>query len=678
MQKICFIAVVVSFSLSGLLVNAKSPKVEELALPTLTPEGQHATSSKRITAQFTRAHYKQVRMDDTLSMQVFDKYIKQLDYARNVFTQTDIGNFNQYRLDFDTVISRGKLDKAFEIFNVSLKRRLERFEYALSLLNKPFDFTLDESYNFDREDAQWPKNKAELDELWRLKVKYDALNLTLTGKEWKKVSEVLGKRYRYAIKRLKQTESEDVFQIIMNSFARVVEPHTSYLSPRNAERFQMQMNLSLEGIGAVLRGEEDYTVIQSVVSGGPADKSNELKPKDKIVGVAQAEKEFVDVIGWRLDDVVELIKGPKGTQVRLQIQSGESDDDANLKTVSIIRDTIKLEDRAAKSEVYYEVDGDKTSKKLGIINIPSFYNNLSRDVKAELKKLTDEKVEGIIVDLRGNGGGSLKESTLLTGLFIDKGPVSQVRNGANRIEVNSDRDGVSYYQGPLTVMVDRYSASASEIFSAAIQDYGRGVIIGEQTFGKGTVQQHRGLGRVYDLYEKPFGSIQFTIAKFYRINGGSTQHRGVLPDISFPSAIDPEDWGESKEENALPWDKIPKAEYAKLNELTADFNYLQSLHDERIVNNTEFNYLLDDIKTYKAEKDDKSVSLNLAVRKKKREERKAKQLVRVNERLVKLGKEKVKSLDDDLPEELDELDPFLDEAAKITFDLVALGKIAKK
>jgi len=677
MQKFCRIAIAVSISFSSLLVNANDKKTEDLPIPTLAPEGQHATSSKRITAQFTRAHYKQVKMDDILSKQIFDRYIKQLDYARNVFTQADIDSFSKYQLDFDTVISRGKLNKAYEIYNLNLIRRLERYEYALSLLEKPFDFTIDESYNFDREDAAWPTDKAELDELWRLKVKYDALNLTLAGKKFEKVAEILGKRYRYAIKRIKQSESEDVFQIIMNSFARVVEPHTSYLSPRNAERFQMEMNLSLEGIGAVLRAEEDYTVIQSVVSGGPADKSNELKPKDRIVGVAQATKDFVDVIGWRLDDVVELIKGPKGTQVRLQVLSGDSDDDANTKVVSIIRDTIKLEDRAAKSEIYYEIQDDKTSKKLGIINIPSFYNNLSRDVKIELKKLKDENVEGIIVDLRGNGGGSLSEATLLTGLFIDKGPVVQVRNGANRIEVNSDRDGISHYKGPLTVMVDRYSASASEIFSAAIQDYGRGIIIGEHTFGKGTVQQHRGLGRVYDLYEKPLGSIQFTIAKFYRINGGSTQHRGVLPDISFPSAVDPKDWGESKEENALPWDKIPKAEYAKLNELTGDFAYLQSLHDERIKDNTEFNYLLDDIKEYKAEKDNKTVSLNLAIRKDKREKRKAKQLVRVNERLVKLGKAAVKNLDD-LPDELDELDPFLDEAAKITFDLVSLGRMAKK
>jgi len=678
MHKFCRIAVAVSLSLASISVLAEI-KEDNKNLPILAPESQHATSTKRITAQFTRAHYKQIKIDDQLSEQVFDRYIKQLDYARNVFLASDVEGFEKYRDEFDTVIARGKLDIAYEIYNLNLQRRLERYEYALSLLenDEAFNFELDESYNFDREDAKRPTSVDELDELWRKKVKYDALNLTLAGKEWEKIQEVLAKRYRYAIKRLKQSESEDVFQTVMNSFARVVEPHTSYLSPRNAERFQMEMNLSLEGIGAVLRAEEDYTVIQSVVSGGPADKSKELKPKDRIVGVSQDDKEFVDVIGWRLDDVVELIKGPKGSKVRLQVLGEESEDDSSIKVVSIIRDTIKLEDRAAKSEVYFEKEGDENSKKLGVITIPSFYNHLSRDVKLEIAKLKEANVEGVIVDLRGNGGGSLTEATLLTGLFIDKGPVVQVRDGANRVQVNSDKDGISFYDGPLTVMVDRYSASASEIFSAAIQDYGRGVIVGEHTFGKGTVQQHRGLGRVYDLYEKPFGSIQFTIAKFYRINGGSTQHRGVLPDIEFPSAIDPADWGESKEENALPWDQIPKARYNKLNDISQDLTYLNSLHSTRVVQNKEFNYLLSDIEEYKAEKDDKTISLNLVKRKEKRESRKAKQLQRANERLVMMGKEKVVSLDD-LPEDLEALDPFLDETAKITFDLVSLGKVAKK
>lgn len=678
MHKFCCIAIAVSLSLASISVFAETKEDNE-SLLILAPESQHATSTKRITAQFTRAHYKKIKIDDLLSEQIFDRYIKQLDYARNVFLAADVKGFEQYRDEFDTVISRGKLDVAYEIYNLNLQRRLERYQYALKLLasDKPFDFSLDESYNFDREDAQWPNSVDELDELWRKKVKYDALNLTLAGKEWEKIQEVLGKRYRYAIKRLKQSESEDVFQIVMNSFARVVEPHTSYLSPRNAERFQMEMNLSLEGIGAVLRAEEDYTVIQSVVSGGPADKSNELNPKDRIVGVAQDDKEFVDVIGWRLDDVVELIKGPKGSKVRLQVLGAESEDDSSIKVVSIVRDTIKLEDRAAKSEVYFEKEGDENTKKLGVITIPSFYNHLSRDVKLEIAKLKVENVDGIIVDLRGNGGGSLTEATLLTGLFIDKGPVVQVRDGANRVQVNSDKDGISFYDGPLTVMVDRYSASASEIFSAAIQDYGRGVIVGEHTFGKGTVQQHRGLGRVYDLYEKPFGSIQFTIAKFYRINGGSTQHRGVLPDIEFPSAIDPADWGESKEENALPWDQIPKVQYNKLNDISEDVSYLTSLYSSRVEKNQEFNYLLSDIAEYKAEKDDKNISLNLVKRKEKRESGKAKQLKRANERLTVMGKENIADLDD-LPEDLEALDPFLDETARITFDLVSLGKVAKK
>ncbi|MBO9491394.1 carboxy terminal-processing peptidase [Endozoicomonas sp. G2_1] len=679
MDKFCRIALAISIAVNSSLVIASTnteANVDE-AVKVLAPETQHAISSKRITARFTRDHYKKFDIDDQLSSQIFDRYIKSLDYSRNVFLKSDVDSFEQYRDDFDTVVSRGKLQVAYDIYNINMQRRLERYQYAISLLEKPFDFDKDEVYAYDREEAAWPTSVAELNELWRLKVKYDALNLTLAGKEWPKVKEVLTKRYNYAIKRLKQNESEDVFQIVMNSFARVVEPHTSYLSPRNAERFQMEMNLELEGIGAVLRAEDDYTVIQSVVNGGPADKSNDLKPKDRIVGVSQDDGDFEDVIGWRLDDVVDLIKGPKGSKVRLQVLPADADDDASIKIVSIVRDKIKLEDRAAKSEVYYENEGTADSRKLGVIEIPGFYNNLSRDVKKEIDKLKEEHVDGIIVDLRGNGGGSLNEAILLTGLFIDKGPVVQVRDTAQRVRQQADRDGIVYYDGPLTVMVDRYSASASEIFSAAIQDYGRGVIIGEHTFGKGTVQQHRPLKRVYDLYENDLGSIQYTIAKFYRINGGSTQHKGVLPDIEFPSAIDPEEWGESKEENALPWDQVRKANYRELGDLSKDIEYLTGLYQERIKNNTEFGYLLEDIAEYQAEKDDKTISLNLAERKKKQESRKAKRLARANQRLVAMGKEKVESLED-LPEELDELDPFLDEGARITFDLVSLGKLAKK
>lgn len=669
------LAVSLSFASVSLLASVDKRPAEEI--PVLQPESQHAASSKRVSALFSRAHYKAFSMDDELSEQILARYLKMLDYGRNVFLKSDIDGFAQYKHDFDSMLARGRLDAAFDIYNLNMKRREERYEYALSLLEKPFDFTKEERYHFDREDAEWASSEAELNELWRKRVKYDALNLTLADKEWQKVKETLTKRYTRAIKRLKQSESEDAFQLLMNSFARVVEPHTSYLSPRNAERFKVDMNLSLEGIGAVLRAEDDYTVIQSVVTGGPADKSKQLKRKDRIIGVSQGADDFVDVIGWRLDDVVDLIKGPKGSTVRLQVMGQKDSADDTVKIVSIVRDKIILEDKAAKSEIIFEDMEKQAGRKLGVISIPSFYNNLSRHVKKEIDKLKAEGVEGIIVDLRGNGGGSLTEATLLTGLFIDKGPVVQVRNQANRIEVNRDTDGITYYDGPLTVMVDRYSASASEIFSAAIQDYGRGVIIGEQTFGKGTVQQHKPLGRVYDLYSKPLGSVQYTIAKFYRINGGSTQHKGVVPDISFPSAVAPEDWGESKEENALPWDQVPKARYSTLNNVDADISFLHSSYAERIKTNPEFNYLLVDIEEYKKEKDDKSISLNLEERKAKRVERRTKQLARANERLALMGKEKVTSIDD-IPEELDELDPFLDEAARITYDYVSLGKLAKK
>lgn len=678
MQKYCRIAIAISLSISSFCALSSVPKSLTSAdeVPVLSPQSQHKTASKRISSIFSRSHYKQFKFDDQLSGLVYDRYIKQLDYSRNVFLAADIKHLEQYRDKFDDMVESGKLDVAFEIYNLNVLRRLERYNYALSLLDKEFDFTLKESYEFDREEAQWPADTAELNELWRKKVKYDALNLKLAGKEWGDIKSVLTKRYNYAVKRLKQNESEDVFQIVMNAFSRTVEPHTSYLSPRNAERFQMEMNLSLEGIGAVLRIEEDYTVIQSVVTGGPADKSEQLKPKDRIIGVAQGDANFEDVVGWRLDDVVELIKGPKGSQVRLQVQSEDSEV-SDIRVVSIVRDKIKLEDRAAKSEVFYEKVDDKNSRKIGIIDIPSFYNNLSKDVKTEIAKLRDLNVEGIIIDLRGNGGGSLTEATLLTGLFIDKGPVVQVRDGANRISINADTDGYSYYNGPLTVMVDRYSASASEIFAAAMQDYGRAIIVGEQTFGKGTVQQHRGLGRIYDLYENPLGSIQYTIAKFYRINGGSTQHKGVTPDILFPTAIDHAEWGESREENALPWDQIPKAKYNRLGNNASKVDYLTSLHKQRIKTNAEFNYLFDDIERYKAEKDDKSISLNLVERKAKREADKVRRLTRANERLVAMGKEKVESLDD-LPEELNDIDPFLDETSRILFDFVSADKMVKK
>ena len=476
------------------------------------------------------------------------------------------------------------------------------------------------------------------------------------------------------MRRLSQSQNEDAFQLVMNSFARSIEAHTSYLSPRRAERFTMEMNLELEGIGAVLQPVDEFTVIRSLVPGGPADSTEQLKPEDKIIAVAQGEDDYVDIVGWRLDDVVELIKGKKGTEVRLQVVRG--DVGGNSKEVSIIRDKVKLEDRAADSQVFESQTGDLNAK-IGVITIPSFYNHLSADVAAEVAKLKDQNVDGIIVDLRGNGGGSLNEASRLTGLFIDRGPVVQIRSGAGNINILGDYDGVVHYDGPLTVLVDRYSASASEIFSAALQDYGRALIVGEQTFGKGTVQEHRPLKKPFDRFDNKLGSVQYTTSKFYRINGGSTQNKGVIPDILLPSAIDPAEWGESQEDNALPWDNIRPARYQPSAEIRAKVKMLTDRHLERIAVEPEFAFLDTDIKEYKENKDKNFISLNEKERLAEKDENSEKRLARRNLRLERLGFEKVKDLEQDTPEELDQLDPFLEETARITADLVSTSQYVK-
>ncbi|MBZ4679791.1 MAG: C-terminal processing peptidase [Shewanella sp.] len=663
---------------------AISPAVPVSELPHLQQEPQHKVASKRITGLFSRSHYHRFDLDDAFSQQIFKRYLEQLDYRRNVLLQSDIDSFKVYANQFDDMVRSGDLEPAYKMYDLVQQRRYERFVYALSLLDKEMDFNqAGDAYVFDRKDAAWPKDEAELNELWRQRVKYDALNLKLTGKEWPEIVDVLGKRYNNAIKRLKQTNSEDVFQGLMNAFARSVEPHTSYLSPRNAERFQMEMNLSLEGIGAVLQMEDDYTVIKSLVAGGPAALSEKLAPEDKIVGVGQEGKEMVDVIGWRLDDVVELIKGPKGSKVTLQVLPKKGGSNAKPINVTVVRDKIRLEDRAATSKIVEPDTGPYAQRKIGVIQIPGFYMDLSRDVAKELQTLNEAKVEGVIVDLRGNGGGALTEATLLTGLFIDQGPVVQIRDANGRISENRDNDGKSYYDGPLTVMVDRYSASASEIFAAALQDYGRALIIGESTFGKGTVQQHKSLGRIYDLYEKPVGHVQYTIAKFYRINGGSTQLKGVTPDIPFPSALEPGEYGEAEEDNALPWDKVPVAKYQPLGEISAEMvGNLAKRHQSRIKQDVEFGYILQDIGEFKKHHKEKSVSLVESERLAERDKDDQKQLARLNERRVDHGLEPLKSLDDDENVSEDEKkietpDAFLDEAVYITLDMVDYQRLAK-
>ncbi|WCE31082.1 carboxy terminal-processing peptidase [Vibrio sp. SCSIO 43137] len=657
--KVTLLAASICLAASAQALEAKISKDQ---LPTLAPESQHKTASRRVTSKFTTTHYKRFSLNDEFSKAIFNRYLKMLDFNRNVFTQSDIDSFQNWSVQLDDQLKAGNNQIAFDVYNLAMKRRFERFEYALSLLDQEMKFDTDEEIELDRSEAPWAKDEKELNELWRKRVKYDALSLKLTDKEWPEIKEMLEKRYNNAIKRITQSHSEDAFQTYMNAFAREVDPHTSYLSPRNAEQFQSEMNLSLEGIGAVLQMTDDYTVIRSLVAGGPASKSKELSEGDRIIGVAQEDSEMVDVIGWRLDDVVQLIKGPKGTKVILQVlPEGKN---AKSHNVTIVRDKIRLEDRAVKSEVI-----EKDGKKIGVLEVPSFYVGLSKDTDKLIQELKAQSVDGIIVDLRNNGGGALTEATALSGLFISKGPVVQVRDSYGRVTVNRDTDGVVSYQGPLTVLVNRYSASASEIFAAAMQDYGRAIILGEQSFGKGTVQQHKTLSEIYDMFDKDPGYIQFTIQKFYRIDGGSTQNKGVVPDILYPTAIDPSETGESVEDNALPWDSIDRASYKKLASRDAEIAQLKKAHHARTAKDLEFSFIESDIARYKAEKDDNMLSLNEKVRRNKSDERDERRLARINERQSAANEETYKSLED-VPKDYEAPDAYLNETVAIMVDMI--------
>lgn len=659
------------------------PKHSVDELPKLEQKSQHDTASERITSYFTRYHFSGMALDNELSEQIYDRYFEMIDYSKMFLLKDDIESASEYKHLFDDMLKSGDLNVAYNIYQSSLKRRFNRYTYALSLLDEeqPMDFSVKgDKYYYDREEAEWPASEEELNELWQSRVKYDALNLKLTGKEWPEIVETLGKRYNSALNRLTKSKSEDVFQTLMNAFARSVEPHTSYLSPSNSERFKQNMNLELEGIGAVLQSEYDYTVIRSLVPGGPADKTGKLSPDDKIIAVGQGKgedkEEFVDIIGMRLDDVVELIKGPKGTTVRLQVLKSSQGAGGTPSVVNVTRDKVKLEDRAAKAEVKTIEDGIYKDQKMGVIEIPGFYNNLTADVKSLIKDLQSKKVEGLIIDLRGNGGGALTEAIGLTGLFIDKGPVVQVSDGRGRVDVSKDKDGKVFYEGPLFVMVDRYSASASEIFAAAMQDYERALILGENSFGKGTVQQHRGLARRFDFFDEPLGSVQYTIAKFYRINGGSTQLKGVQPDIEFPSYVEPSEWGESKEDNALPWDKIKKADFKPLNRVTdSEVAVLQSRLNKRIEKAPEFEFIFEDIERYRLEKDKTWVSLNSETRKNKEDKQKERQLERVNARLKRAGMEPVDDIEN-APESVTEVDPYLEQALLVAMEFINSKELA--
>ncbi|AUX72910.1 carboxy terminal-processing peptidase [Erwinia pyrifoliae] len=640
-------------------------------IPQLHQEAQHATVSERVTSRFTRSHYRQFDLNQEFSVKIFERYLNLLDFSHNVLLASDIDQFADKKTTLGDGLRNGQLSVFYDLYNLAQKRRFERYQYALSVLNKPMDFTGNDSIDIDRSKSPWPKTSAELNQLWDEKVKFDELSLKLAGKDQKEIREVLTKRYQFAERRLAQSNSEDVFQLAMTAFAHEIDPHTNYLSPRSTEQFNTEMSLSLEGIGAVLQMDDDYTTINSMVAGGPAAKSKSFTVGDRIVGVGQPGKPMVDVIGWRLDDVVAQIKGPKGSKLRLEIlPAGKG---TKTRIITLTREKIRLEDRAVKMSVHHA-----GKQKVGVLDIPGFYVGLTDDVKVQLQKLQKQNVDSVVIDLRTNGGGALTEAVSLSGLFIPGGPVVQVRDNNGKVRQDSDNDGVTYFKGPLVVLVDRFSASASEIFAAAMQDYGRALIVGEPTFGKGTVQQYRSLNRIYDQMLRPewpaLGSVQYTIQKFYRINGGSTQRKGVTPDLLMPTGVEAVETGEKFEDNALPWDSVNAATYVKTGDLKPLEPQLLKDHQDRIAKNAEFQYIISDIARFNANKDKHNIiSLNLATREKESREDDSRRLERVNARLKTAGKKPLAKLDD-LPKDYQDPDPYLEETVQIANDLAQLDK----
>lgn len=652
---------------------------------TLYPQVQYQQENQLITSVLSRYHYKKFQLNDSLSNVIFDRYLKAIDNGKNYLLESDIEQFNKYKNKLDDDLMEGNLSFYYDLFNLYLKRLNERYAVIDSLLDFEFDYSTNESFEYNRDNSNWAKSKNELDELWYKRLKNDALTYKLNGKDWEFIQKTLKKRYKNYVHFLNQYNSEDVFQLAMNSFTQSIDPHTNYFSPITSDNFKIDMSLSLEGIGARLQSEDDYTKVAEIIPGGPADKSGLLKADDKIVAVAQGEDgEFEDIIGWRVNDAVKLIRGPKGTVVRLLILKAGSELNSKPIEISLVRDKVKLEDQGSKSSVL-EIMNDNKPFKIGVIQIPKFYNDFegqkngdgnykstTRDVRKILDTLKTKKVDAVIIDLRDDGGGSLQEAIELSGLFIKKGPVVQVKNSDNNIEIAEDPDPDVVYNGPLAVLVNRFSASASEIFAGAIQDYGRGLIIGEQTYGKGTVQNMIDLNRLSSNRKNNLGQVKITIAKYYRITGGSTQNLGVVPDIKFPSFIDPKDFGESSEPSALPWDEITSAKFNKYADLSKIIGILNQKHLKRISSNQDFKNLIEDIEIYKQNKSKTSLSLNENVRKKEKEEEEQRKLERKTDNLENTD---VELLDEEIPvtNKTDKKDYLLEETARILADFIILG-----
>jgi len=607
------------------------------ALSQLEPMQQQTQAAHLAAEVLTQHHYKHIPLDDKLSAIIFDNYLKALDGEKVIFLQADIDRFSNARTNLGDAILKEDLSIPFAIFNLHQQRITEHITYARSLLKKGFDFESKENYQYNRKTASWPNSEDEMNDLWRKRVKNDWLRLKLAGKDDKSIVDILDKRYANSLNSLSKVNSDDVFQKFMDTYAMAIDPHTNYFGKRASDSFDISMRLSLVGIGAVLQDRDEYTTIKELVAGSPAALSNKLKVGDRIVGVGQGENSpIADVMGWRMDDTVALIRGAEDSIVLLDVLPAEAGPDGKHQFISLIRKKISLEKRAAKKSIIDVKDGS-TTHHIGVISLPGFYQDFAahqkgnrdyksatRDVSRLLDELKKDKVEGVLIDLRNNGGGSMEEAVELTGLFIDKGPVVQQRDSQGHVIVKSDTDAGTEWDGPLGVLINHASASSSEIFAAAIQDYGRGIVIGETSFGKGTVQMVINLDQLAKNEKPKFGELKMTVAQFFRINGGTTQLRGVTPDISLPMFTDSENFGESSYDNALPWTHIRAADYTPIGDLKSVVPILIADHDMRVSKDKDFQYLQEDIAEFKIQRKKNLISLNEADRRKEREAQEAK------------------------------------------------------
>ncbi|MDE1897984.1 MAG: carboxy terminal-processing peptidase [Xanthomonadaceae bacterium] len=605
-----------------------APRRAAAAFP-LTPTPAQSEVAQLSARFLTRYSYEALPLDNAMSERVFKAYFDALDGEKLFFTQADVDRFASLRDGLDSAIWTGDMSGPFAIFNLYEQRVAERVAYARSQLAKGFDFNREESFDLDRRHAPWAKDTAALDDLWRKRVKNDWLRLKLAGQKDAEIRKTLDKRYANYLEQARELDGEDAFSTFMNAYAMANDPHTNYLGPRASENFDISMKLSLEGIGAVLERRDEYTQIREIVPGGPASRSK-LQVGDRIVGVGQgAGCPIEDVVGWRLDDVVALIRGKKDTVVRLEVLPADVGLDGKHEIITMVRKKVTIEEQAAKKKIIDIRDGDRTLK-IGVIDLPTFYQDFearrrgdpnyrsaTRDVARLLGELKQDKVDGVIVDLRNNGGGSLAEATELSGLFIGKGPIVQVRDNRGRVE-EEDSDNGRVWDGPLAVLVNRGSASASEIFAAAIQDYGRGLIIGENTYGKGTVQNLVDLDQVAQQPRGKLGELKMTIAEFFRVNGGSTQLKGVTPDVVFPQTINPKDFGESSYDNALPWSQIKPADYKPVANLKSLLPNLLMLHDARVAKSPAWQLMRDELAEARQLQAQTTVSLDFAVRDRER------------------------------------------------------------